>query len=69
MVFSLDRMVAQGVSRPRVKNIGPYYAGSEAIDANTVKVSTKFPTPAALLPFLAVDFMSILPKHVLDGQE
>jgi len=69
VVFSLDRMVQQGVSRPRVKNIAPYYSSSKAVDANTVLVTTKFPSPAAFLPFLATDFMSILPKHVLDGRE
>ncbi len=69
VVFSLDRMVAEGVSRPRVKNLRPYYAGSEAIDATTVIVRTRFPNPAAFLPFLAIDFMSIVPKHVLEGRE
>ena len=69
VVFSLDRMIEKDVSRPRVKNITPYYDGSVAVDPNTVAVSTKFPTPAAFLPFLAVDFMSIQPKHVLEGRE
>lgn len=69
VVFSLDRMIQQDVSRPRVKNITPYYAGSQAVDPQTVAVSTRFPTPAAFMPFLAVDFMSILPKHVLEGKE
>ena len=68
VVFSLDRMIQQGVPRPRVKNIRPYYSGSEAVDPKTVKVGTKFPNPAAFLPFLAIDFMSILPKHVLEGR-
>jgi peptide/nickel transport system substrate-binding protein len=68
VVFSLDRMIQKDVSRPRVKNITPYYDGSEAIDPSTVAVNTKFPTPAAFLPFLAVDFMSVQPKHVLEGQ-
>ena len=67
VVFSLDRMIQKDVSRPRVKNITPYYDGSEAIAPHTVAVRTKFPTPAAFLPFLAVDFMSIQPKHVLEG--
>ena len=67
VVFSLDRMIQKDVSRPRVKNITPYYDGSEAVDPNTVAVSTKFPNPAAFLPFLAVDFMSIQPKHVLEA--
>ncbi len=69
VVFSLNRMIEKDVSRPRVKNITPYYDGSEAIDPNTVAVKTKFPTPAAFLPFLAVDFMSIQPKHVLEGRD
>ena len=69
VVFSLDRMIEKDVSRPRVKNITPYYDGSEAIDPNTAAVNTKFPTPAAFLPFLAVDFMSIQPKHVLEGRD
>ncbi len=69
VVFSLNRMVAEGVSRPRVKNLRPYYAGSQAIDPTTIKVNTLFPNPAAFLPFLAIDFMSIVPKHVLEGRE
>jgi len=69
VVFSLDRMVQEGVSRPRTKNIRPYYVSSESVDTNTVLVKTQFPSPAAFLPFLATDFMSILPKHILDGRE
>ncbi len=68
VVFSLERMIQKDVSRPRVKNITPYYDGSEAIAPHTVAVRTKFPTPAAFLPFLAVDFMSIQPKHILEGR-
>ena len=67
VVFSLDRMTAADVSRPRVKNLRPYYAGSEALDATTIKVNTLFPNPAAFLPFMAIDFMAIVPKHVLEG--
>ena len=69
VVFSLNRMTAEGVSRPRVKNLRPYYAGSEAIDSTTIKVDMLFPSPAAFLPFLAIDFMSIMPKHVLEGRD
>jgi peptide/nickel transport system substrate-binding protein len=68
VVFSLDRMTDPHKSRPRVRNLAPYYASSEAIDSHTVKVHTKFPHPAALLPFLAVDYMVIMPKHVLEGR-
>lgn len=69
VVFSLDRMVEEGVARPRVRNLTPYYAGSEAVDAKTVKVNTKFTTPNALIPFLAIDYMIMMPKHVLEGRE
>ena len=68
VVFSLNRMVQEDVSRPRVKNLRPYYASSQAIAPDTVQVDTKFPNPAAFLPFLAVDFMSIQPKHILEGR-
>jgi peptide/nickel transport system substrate-binding protein len=66
VVFSLDEMADLNKVRPRTRNIEPYYASSEAIDPLTVKVNTKFPNPAALLPFLTVDFMVIHPKHVLE---
>ena len=69
VVFSLDRMVMEGVARPRVRNLTPYYAGSEAVDAKTVKLNTKFTTPNALIPFLAIDYMIMMPKHVLEGRE
>ena len=67
VVFSLDRMVTADASRPRVKNLRPYYAGSEAVDSTTIKVNTLFPSPAAFLPFMAIDFMSIVPKHILEN--
>ena len=69
VVFSLNRMTPDDVSRPRVKNLRPYYAGSEAVDGTTIKVKTLSPNPAAFLPFMAIDFMSIVPKHLLDGIE
>ena len=65
VVFSLDEMADVEKVRPRTRNIAPYYASSEAIDPLTVKVNTSFPNPAALLPFLTVDFMVIHPKHIL----
>ncbi len=68
VVFSLDNMSDLDQVRPRTRNIDPYYASSEAVDAHTVKVNTKFTNPAALLPFLTVDFMVMHPKHVLEGK-
>ena len=67
-VFSLDNMTDLDQVRPRTRNVEPYYASSEAIDTHTVKVNTKFANPAALLPFLTVDFMVMHPKHVLEGK-
>ena len=32
-------------------------------------MKTLSPKPAAFLPFMAIDFMSIVPKHLLDGIE
>ena len=66
VMYSLDEMADLNKVRPRTRNIEPYYASSEAIDPLTVKVNTKFSNPAALLPFLTVDFMVIHPKHVLE---
>ena len=68
VVFSLDNMTDLDQIRPRTRNVAPYYASSEAIDAHTVKVNTKFANPAALIPFLTVDFMVMHPKHVLEGK-
>ena len=68
VVFSLDNMSDLDQIRPRTRNIAPYYANSEAIGPHTVKVNTKFANPAALLPFLTVDFMVMHPKHVLEGK-
>ncbi len=68
VVFSLDNMSDLDQIRPRTRNVAPYYASSEAIDTHTVKVNTRFSNPAALLPFLTVDFMVMHPKHVLEGK-
>jgi peptide/nickel transport system substrate-binding protein len=43
-----------------------YIARTEVIDAHTVRIHTKFPRPAALLPWLAIDYAVIYPKHVLE---
>jgi peptide/nickel transport system substrate-binding protein len=68
VVFSLDRMAQEGVPRPRVKNVAPYYRDSEAIGPHTVKVNTKDPNPPAFIPMLGIGYMTIHPKHVLEGK-
>lgn len=64
--FSLDRMLEPGKPRPRVGALRHYIEHTEVIDAKTVKVHTKFPMPAAFLPFLGIDYAVIYPKHVLE---
>ncbi|HSF30489.1 MAG TPA: ABC transporter substrate-binding protein [Candidatus Tectomicrobia bacterium] len=64
--FSLDRMLKPDQPRPRVGALQHYIQRTAVIDVGTVRVHTKFPTPAAFLPFLAVDYAVIYPKHVLE---
>ena len=66
VVFSLDRMVQEGENRPRAGALRTYYTSSEAIDSQTVVVNLKFPA-AAFLPALGIDYMKVVPKHVLEA--
>jgi peptide/nickel transport system substrate-binding protein len=66
VVFSLKRMVEPGKPRPRVGLLRPYIKDVALIDRLTVKVTLNFPAPA-FLPLLAVDFMKIVPKHVVEA--
>ena len=65
VAFSLNRMVEPDQPRPRVGLLKPSMKSAEADGSKTVKVTLHFPSPA-FLPFLAVDYMKILPKHLLD---
>lgn len=64
--FSLDRMLEPDMPRPRVGALRHYIERTEVIDTKAVKVYTKFPAPAAFMPFLAIDYAVIYPKHVLE---
>ena len=66
VVFSLDRMVQEGESRPRAGSLRTYYTSSEAIDPQSIAVNLKFPA-AAFLPALGIDYMKIVPKHVVEA--
>ena len=66
VVFSLNRMVEPGKPRPRVGLLRPYIKAVEAMHRHTVKVTLNYPSPA-FLQFLAVDYMKILPKHVVEA--
>ena len=63
VVFSLKRMIEPGKPRPRVGLLRP--TSRPLIDRLTVKVTLNFPAPA--FPLLAVDFMKIVPKHVVEA--
>ncbi len=66
VVFSLDRMVAEGEPRPRTGALRAYYESSRVIDPNTVEVTTQFPS-SAFLNFVGADYMVMMPKHVLEA--
>jgi len=66
VVFSLKRMIEPGKPRPRVGLLRPYIKAIEMVDRYTVKVELNFPAPA-FLPLLAVDYMKIVPKHVVEA--
>jgi len=62
VVFSLDDMVRDDAPRPRSGQIRSYYKSSKALDPYTVQVDLKF-AASAFLPFLALEFMKVWPKH------
>jgi peptide/nickel transport system substrate-binding protein len=62
VVFSLEEMVRDDVPRPRSGQIRSYYESSVALDPFTVQVDLQF-AASAFLPFLALEFMKIWPKH------
>ncbi len=66
VVFSLKRMIEPGKPRPRVGLLRPYIKAIDMVDRHTVKVELNFPAPA-FLPLLAVDYMKIVPKHVVEA--
>jgi peptide/nickel transport system substrate-binding protein len=65
-VFSLQRMLEEGKPRPRVGLLRPSVKSAELVDRYTVRVNLKLPSPS-FLQFLAVDYMKILPKHVVEA--
>jgi peptide/nickel transport system substrate-binding protein len=66
VVFSLNRMVEEGKPRPRVGLLRPSLKSVAVVDRYTVRVSLKLPSPS-FLQFLAVDYMKIVPKHVVEA--
>src|SRR5215468_5875296 len=66
VAFSLQRMIEPGKPRPRTGVLRPYIKSVQVLDRHTVQVTLHYPS-AAFLQFLAVEYMKILPKHVLDA--
>ena len=70
--FSLIRAMDSDDPRPRTGRFRSYVAGDEgarqikAIDKYTLGVTLSFPA-GAFLPYLAIDFNKVLPKHHLDA--
>ena len=64
--FSLERMVEEGKPRPRAGLIRQYYESSSIIDDHTIEVPLKFPA-AAFLNVLGMEYVKILPKHVVEA--
>lgn len=65
--FSLDRMYnpPKGIIVPKVGELMGAIKNVEAPDADTVKVTLKYPS-ASFIPSLAVSSCAIFPKHVIE---
>ena len=66
VVFSLDRILQEGEPRPRSGYLQQYVTQVEKVDQNTVKMDLAFPSNV-FLKVLAVDYMKIIPKHVVEA--
>jgi ABC-type transport system substrate-binding protein len=67
VALSIHRMIEPGKPRPRVGLLRPIVQAAEALDRHTVKVTLQYPSPS-FLPFLAVDYMKVVPKHVVEAR-
>ena len=68
--FSIDRMgeaKTKGLRRSRVGRIYDYVEEVEVVDDGTFKFNLRFTGAPALLPYLAVEYMKILPKHIVEN--
>jgi peptide/nickel transport system substrate-binding protein len=69
VVFSLDRMAEEGVTRGRVIAVRDFYepGTARAVDDRTVEMPLKYPSSTAL-GWLAVDYFKIYARHVVEGK-
>jgi len=66
VAFSINRMIEPGKPRPRVGLLRPMTKSAEVIDRHTIRVRLNYPSPS-FLKFLAVDYMKVVPKHVVEA--
>ena len=66
IVFSINRMAEPEEPRPRAGRVRFYVDSVEAVDERTARVNQLFSSPV-LLKLLAVDYMKILPRHVVEA--
>src|SRR6266851_4784501 len=66
VAFSINRMIEPGKPRPRVGLLRPMTKVAEVIDRHTVRVRLHYPSPS-FIKFLAVDYMKVVPKHVIEA--
>ena len=66
VAFSINRMIEEGANRPRTGLLRASLDKAEVVDSTTVKVTLKNPS-ASFIRFLAVDFMKVVPKHLIDA--
>jgi peptide/nickel transport system substrate-binding protein len=66
VAFSINRMIEPGKARPRAGLLRPSTKFAEVSDRNTVKVHLNHPSPS-FIKFLAVDYMKVLPKHIIEA--
>jgi peptide/nickel transport system substrate-binding protein len=66
VVFSVNRMIEPEQPRPRTGLLRGPIKSVEAVDGDTVRVTLNSPS-ASFLPLLAVGYMKIMPKHVIEA--
>jgi peptide/nickel transport system substrate-binding protein len=66
VAFSIERIVEPGAVRPRAGRLRTYVDTVEKIDQHTVQVDLLFPS-GAFLALLAVDYMKVVPQHVVEA--
>jgi peptide/nickel transport system substrate-binding protein len=66
VLFSLERIVEPGKPRPRAGLIRQYYESSKVVDDHTIEVTLAFPA-AAFLNVLGMEYVKILPRHVVEA--